>query len=248
VGAVGQTPPDSQGVPVSSTSRGAERAQNDTYFTKYPVALACCEALKEEGRIVSPSRILEPSCGRGAFLRAACDVWPEASVDGVDIDTSLVLPEHVPTGKLFQEDFLRYEPAAPYDAVIGNPPYSQAEQHIMRALSLIPPGHNGIVAFLLRLNFLGGVDRQKTLLSAAPPNLVMVLDKRPSFQDDNGTDSCEYALFVWDATEPAGYKTELGFLQWRDRYFTQWEYTPLKRTRAKSLGERISRTFGSKRR
>jgi hypothetical protein len=104
--------------------------------------------------------------------------------------------------------------------VVGNPPFtifiekgnrrtavSSAEDHVRHALSL-----SDNVAFLLRLNFLGG-DERSDLWQAHPAKHVYVLSQRPSFTTDGSTDSCEYALFVWET----GWRgqTALDVISWR---------------------------------
>ncbi|HVK69162.1 MAG TPA: hypothetical protein VM694_32110, partial [Polyangium sp.] len=42
-----------------------------------------------------PSSILEPTCGKGAFLEAAAEVFPDVPARGFDID-----PGHVETARL----------------------------------------------------------------------------------------------------------------------------------------------------
>jgi len=223
---------------MSSTSRGAVRAENDTYFTKYPVALAVCERLRSEGLIRQPARLLEPSAGKGSFLVAMRDTWPEAHITGVDINTSLVLPEHRASvwGKklpeLEQADFLEYPGVeGGFDAIIGNPPYADAEQHIVHAVKLLSERPWSYAAFLLRLNILGGVARQAGLYRVHKPRYVFVLDKRPSFQDDNSTDSCEYAVILWGRPSREPFDTILRMLPWRNPYFVDWAYTPQKNAR-----------------
>jgi hypothetical protein len=72
---------------------------------------------------------------------------------------------------------------------IGNPPYLDAAAHVAKALEVAP-----IVAFLLRLNFLGSAKRLN--FWRHHPADVYVLSERPSF-DGEGTDATEYAWFVW---------------------------------------------------
>jgi hypothetical protein len=119
-------------------------------------------------------------------------------------------------------DFLEAKPCWRPNWVLGNPPYSLprlnpvtgktvltsvAEDHVRRALSL---GDN--VAFLLRLNFLGG-DERSDLWQTHPAKHVYVLSQRPSFTTDGSTDSCEYAMFVWES----GWRgqTALDVVSWR---------------------------------
>lgn len=78
----------------------------------------------------------------------------------------------------------------PFDVVITNPPYSLAMPVIEQALAL----ETQFIVMLLRLNFLASGGRADFMRTHAPD--VYVLPNRPSFSG-TGTDSIEYAWFVW---------------------------------------------------
>ncbi len=77
--------------------------------------------------------------------------------------------------------------------IITNPPFSQAKEFIVKALSLADT-----VIMLLRLNFLGSQSRHNWW-KQNPPTALHVLSQRPSFTG-NGTDATDYAWFIWDRT------------------------------------------------
>jgi hypothetical protein len=97
--------------------------------------------------------------------------------------------------------------------VIGNPPYDNAEAHVRRALSLLAP--MGIVAFLLRRNFVGParfafLEEDRSHI----PIAEHVLGPRVSFTGE-GTDMQEYSLFVWGGLgNRGGWVTSI--LRWRE--------------------------------
>lgn len=136
---------------------------------------------------------LEPSAGDGAIIRAV-----NARRDGVSWFAIEIREEcrdaldNLTDGETMIADFPKtpWSHEGPfYDVVIGNPPYTDAAAHIARALDC-----GRVVAFLLRLNFLGS---QKRLdFWRRHPADVYVLSERPSF-DGEGTDATEYAWFVW---------------------------------------------------
>lgn len=69
-------------------------------------------------------------------------------------------------------------------------------------------------ALLLRLAFLEGGNRQKTIFTIAPPSRVWVFSERITFYPANaerkGSGTTAYAWFVWDQNGPAS--TELKWL------------------------------------
>ena len=80
------------------------------------------------------------------------------------------------------------------DIIITNPPFSHAQQIIEQALEDVDD--NGFVIMLLRLNFFGSKQRE-SLFQNSMPESIFVHSRRMSFTPDNGTDSVEYAHFVW---------------------------------------------------
>jgi len=227
---------------MSSTGRGSEREPEDQYFTRYPLALAICEKLKADGVITSPSVMMEPSAGAGAFVSAMAQTWEPRTLYANDMDCTLMLPEHwerarlrieaahpgrtLPDGRLIalEGDFSDLETSTVpgIQAVVGNPPYKHAEAHIRLAISLLAPG--GAVAFLLPVNFLSGIKRVGSLYQLHPPEYVYVLDKRPQFMEGyrinkhgkcvkKGTDSNEYGMFVWRKERPE-FEPVIRWLQW----------------------------------
>jgi hypothetical protein len=91
-------------------------------------------------------------------------------------------------------NFLEMNFTEEYDIVITNPPFNLAQEIIEKSLSVTQEG--GYVIMLLRLNFLGSKAR-KPFWEKYPPKYIYVHHKRISFKEDGGTDSIEYAHFVW---------------------------------------------------
>ena len=84
-----------------------------------------------------------------------------------------------------------------YDVIIGNPPYSMAQEFIDKCLTLLNPG--GRLIFLLRTNFLESKKRFTWWQDKIPSGLY-VLSKRPSFTG-KGTDATSYSWFIWDKSK-----------------------------------------------
>lgn len=215
---------------MSSTGRGSEREPEDQYFTRYPLALAICEKLREDGVVSSPNTILEPSAGAGSFVSAAAEVWKPRRMCWNDLDTGLILQEHHQRAcensdemiRLNQDFLTLHGGHGHFDLAVGNPPYKHSEAHVRHAISLLAPG--GVLAFLLPVNFLAGIKRVGALYQGHPPEYVYVLDKRPQFVDGyrinkhgkrvkKGTDSNEYGVFVWRKERPE-FEPVVRWLQW----------------------------------
>lgn len=72
-------------------------------------------------------RILEPSCGEGAFLQSILGTMAGTSstLEGNDINEHFVTKcrEQFPSVKFSVQDFLQFDKSQVYDIIIGNPPY-----------------------------------------------------------------------------------------------------------------------------
>lgn len=166
-----------------------------------------------------PKTVLDAGCGTGAILRACGEYWPaEPLLIGVDtsVDRVRQANEYEPypdrdhfyevadffsiKGQHFEvpdEDDPGGEHVAlcdlPFDLVIANPPYSDAERFVEHALTI-----GRTCCFLLRLNWLAS--KKRAAFHRAHPSDVFVLPRRPSFTN-GGTDATEYAWFVWGPTD-----------------------------------------------
>ena len=220
----------------------------DAYETPLPLAVAIVRMLIESGlwsRSSACPRILEPSVGIGRFVEAILygGQAPYYSIDCCDVRN--VPSEFVRDAKdvyfyeLPFEEFAAGERTKDgYDLIIGNPPYggdaerrkqpgTLAEDHIRLALGLLKP--QGVLAFLLRINFLAGIERGPAahLVKTLEPGLwtmdelryVYALDKRPGFLKGSGTDVTEYGVFIFHHPDPSRPQEPiLRFLSWVELY------------------------------
>lgn len=153
-------------------------------------ALNCIEFQRTRLELPAP-KILDPGCGEGVWGRVARRLWPDAKITGVDIEPGIceaydnVIRMPFPMGVNGKFDF-----------VIGNPPYSHAEEFIRASLAHLHPQH-GVMMFLLRLPFLASQSRGRGLFKEFQPKEVYVLCQRPSFTGDDKTDATDYCLVVW---------------------------------------------------
>jgi hypothetical protein len=106
-------------------------------------------------------QLVEPSVGGGAIARALRRVFPLARLQGLDVD---------PGARGFDDchdvevvDFVAWTRRASrrVDAVIGNPPFDGALEHVLAAFTLRPR----IIAFVLP-HSLWGVDGWQSVLDA----------------------------------------------------------------------------------
>jgi hypothetical protein len=151
------------------------------------------------------------------------DIWESACGDGA---MSIVLEETgcpVISTDLYERgygesghDFLRQTRLA--DNIVTNPPYNCAEGFVASGVKHA----RGKFALLLRLAFLEGAKRARTIFTECPPSRVWVFSERITFYpkgaERKGTGTTAYAWFVWDKDASSG--TELKWLKpgYRARY------------------------------
>ena len=102
-------------------------------------------------------------------------------------------------------DFLKASSRA--GNIVTNPPYNAAEGFVAHGLELA----DRKFALLLRLAFLEGANRARTIFGRAPPARVWVFSERITFYMKGaakaGSGTTAYAWFVWDRDASSG--TEL---------------------------------------
>jgi len=148
-----------------------ERSPNDYY----PTPNWCFEKLPFD--FTKFKTALEPCQGDG---RITCFLEDKGiSTTGIDIDDGT--------------DYLTYV-TEKVDLILTNPPFSLAQEFILKARK-----DADTVVMLLRINFLGS-QKRNAFWHENPVTGLIVLSKRPSFTG-KGTDSIEYAWFIWDKTD-----------------------------------------------
>lgn len=95
--------------------------------------------------------------------------------------------------------------------IVTNPPYNAAEAFVRAGVQK----SDRKFALLLRLAFLEGANRQRTIFTEAPPSRVWVFSERITFYPANavqaGSGTTAYAWFVWDKDAANG--TELKWFE-----------------------------------
>jgi hypothetical protein len=140
------------------------------------------------------------------------DIWESACGNGAMSEVLETTGQNVVSSDLYDRgygeaghDFLVSRRTMPN--IVTNPPYNAAEGFVRSGLQLARQKF----ALLLRLAFLEGANRQRTIFTDAPPSRVWVFSERITFYPAGavqaGSGTTAYAWFVWDKDAPTG--TEL---------------------------------------
>lgn len=160
--------------------RSADLAGPDFYPTPAWATHALIDNEKFSGEI------WECACGNGAMSSVLENVSPNI------ISTDLYDRGYGDHGI----DFLLADRKT--DNIITNPPYNAAEGFVRSGIKCA----NSKFALLLRLAFLEGVNRQRTIFTETPPARVWVFSERITFYPAGavraGSGTTAYAWFVWD--------------------------------------------------
>lgn len=142
-------------------------------------------------------------------------IWEPACGDGAMSKVLMGLKNDVFSSDMFNRgfgepgiDFLKSDHTA--DNIVTNPPYNAAESFVKAGLEKA----NKKLALLLRLAFVEGANRQKTIFSINPPSRIWVFSERITFYpagvEQKGSGTTAYAWFVWDKQNEGG--TEMCWL------------------------------------
>lgn len=192
------------------SSKGRKRKDVVDSFSEYfPTPGWCVHRFIEKVQLPKGTWF-EPCAGSGDIIQGVKDIrkdpiyWHANELRSECEDTLKKLANVVTI-----RDFLQW-PVEPgprqYDVIISNPPFSLAMDVIRKSLELAD-----FVAMLLRLNFFGSAERTPFFKEFMPDTYV--IPERPSF-DGKGTDSIEYAWFVWP--QPEKRKRSRGFIELLD--------------------------------
>ena len=143
--------------------------------------------------------IWESACGNGAMSEVL------AQTGGSIVSSDLYDRGYGDPGVDFLEATLQA------NNIVTNPPYNAAEGFVRSGLRLA----KSKFALLLRLAFLEGANRQRTIFTVAPPSRVWVFSERITFYPAGavrqGSGTTAYAWFVWD--KDASTQTELKWIK-----------------------------------
>ena len=205
----------------------------DRYYTPNGLARTLTGLLE----IDPPRIVVEPSCGPGAFIRAARARWPGALVLGVDLDPDLqadaappILGDYLTADLGFRPDLvlgvdldpdLQADAAPPIlgdyltadlgfrpDLVLGNPPFALARQFVERSLEILRRG--GVCAFLLPAT----IGHLRGWSEIQLPSVEIPLIGRPSFLSPTGARAEGSAGYDAPPERGGTARTEYSFFVW----------------------------------
>jgi hypothetical protein len=176
-----------------TVKRFADLDGPDFYPTPEWATYALIDNEKFEGTI------WEPACGDGTMVRVLRNTGnPTEASDLFDRGYGEV-----------GIDFLKSSRSV--ENIVTNPPYNSAEGFVEAGLRQATRK----VCLLLRLAFLEGANRQRTIFSKTPPARVWAFSERITFYPagavPKGSGTTAYAWFVWDM-EANSHTTELRWL------------------------------------
>ena len=159
-----------------------EKKDNGIYFTPPSCVYNNLQLLHPY--MTSVSRVLEPSCGSGEYIRALHSLFPTLNITGIEynktIYDSIVGNFSGENITIENADYLQYKTPTKYDLIFGNPPYYVMKKEavakdyhkyfdgrpnifilfIVKSLNLLADG--GILSFILPKNFLNCLYYDKT--------------------------------------------------------------------------------------
>jgi len=154
---------------------------------------------------ITKGRWLEPGAGEGNILRGIDEWFQDHSarlsepierpiMDACELREDC-LPHLEPYCEIVQiGNYFKMGPPPDqeYTLIGTNPPFRLAMEFILTSLK----ANTRFVTMLLRLNYVGSVQRHDFFRCHAPD--IFVLPNRPSYKGTGETDSIEYAWFFWD--------------------------------------------------
>lgn len=108
----------------------------------FPTPAAVVEKIISYARIAPGDRVLEPSAGTGAILRALPNVRPDGTVTAVEINSQLAAALEGLADKVVCSDFLECRDLGAFDCIVMNPPFKDGAdiKHILHARTMLASG------------------------------------------------------------------------------------------------------------
>ncbi len=167
--------------------RSEPRRSVDGFPTPPWATRALCEQLSGRGQNIASQTVREPAANRGFMVRPLSEYFQR-----------VLASDLVDYGMGWQvEDFLFPYQIDQVDWTITNPPFTLADQFVMRALETSRIG----CAIIVRSAFLEGVGRYEKLFSITPPSAVyQFVERVPMVKgrvDPKAASATAYSWIVW---------------------------------------------------
>ena len=96
----------------------------------------------------NPTNILEPSAGKGDIVDyiKENDRHLRRNISAIEIDNNLIAILKDKDIKVIDSDFLSFSAPDKFDAIIANPPFSNGEYHLLKAIEIM---YRGEIVFLI---------------------------------------------------------------------------------------------------
>lgn len=108
--------------------KSAAKVEFGDFQTPLPLAREVCDLLRRLG--ITPSAVIEPTCGVGAFLQAASEAFPGCSLTGFELNpahaavaAALPIKARVVTADFFTHDWQNELSEETFPLLLGNPPW-----------------------------------------------------------------------------------------------------------------------------
>ena len=172
-------------------NRGTKRIKSDFYATPKD----CIQNFLDHYGAIN-GRVLEPSAGNGNIVEVVKKSGKN-TITSVELRSEEADNLRAVSSEVIIGDFLELKTDEKFDYIIGNPPYSLAQEFLEKCFEIAD--ENTRIIMLLRTNFMESKKRY-WFWQKHPVNALYVLSKRPSFTG-KGTDATSYSWFVWDGTD-----------------------------------------------
>jgi hypothetical protein len=184
----------------SQVDRG-QRNKNDNYQTPYKLT----EALFENEYFSKKKEVLEPACGDGAIVKILNEKFRYINIFAGDKKTGF--------------DFLEMCEAKIFDYIITNPPFTLANQFILKAKKICKIKF----AFLMKLNYLQGQWRYENIFSIKdkfPLVRIYIFTRMPTLKDtirEDGKYETGMQAMAWYIWEKQKHETlSIPIISWID--------------------------------
>ena len=92
--------------------------------------------------------VLEPSAGSGNILEVLSKDRRISKLYAIEKNPDLVLTLQGKGYKVISNDFLTFEPTNTFDCIVMNPPFSNGDEHLLKAWDLIKNGTGDVICLL----------------------------------------------------------------------------------------------------